>query len=35
MLPGTMLSGALKSNPRDVTEQDALHILERAWEGMG
>jgi len=33
MVPGTMLSGALKSNPRDVTEQDALSILERAWEG--
>jgi alcohol dehydrogenase class IV len=33
MVPGTMLSGALKSNPREVTEQDALHILERAWEG--
>lgn len=33
MLPGTMLSGALKTNPRDVTEQDALHILEQAWRG--
>jgi len=33
MVPGTMLSGALKSNPREVSEQDALHILERAWEG--
>ena len=33
MIPGTMLSGALKTNPREVTEQDALSILERAWEG--
>jgi len=33
MVPGTMLSGALKSNPREVTEQDALHLLEWAWEG--
>ena len=33
MVPGTMLSGALKTNPREVTEQDALRLLERAWEG--
>jgi len=33
MVPGTMLSGALKSNPRAVTEQDALYLLQRAWQG--
>lgn len=33
MVPGTMLSGGLKINPRAVTEQDALDILERAWSG--
>jgi len=33
MVPGTMLSGALKTNPREVSDQDALHLLERAWEG--
>lgn len=33
LVPGTMLSGALKSNPRAVTEADALGILERAWVG--
>ena len=35
MVPGTMLSGALKSNPRDVSEADAMAILQRAWEGEG
>lgn len=33
MVPGAMLSGALKSNPRDVSEAEALGILERAWAG--
>jgi alcohol dehydrogenase class IV len=33
MVPGTMLSGSLKTNPRAVTEQDALQLLEKAWVG--
>jgi len=33
MVPGVMMSGALRNNPRAVTEADALALLQRAWEG--
>ena len=33
MVPGVMMSGSLRNNPRPVTEADALALLERAWEG--
>jgi alcohol dehydrogenase class IV len=33
LVPGVMLSGSLRNNPRPLTEADVLALLQRAWEG--
>ena len=33
LVPGVMVSGSLRNNPRPVDEAEALALLERAWAG--
>jgi len=35
LVPGAMLSGALRTNPRELERADLLAILQNAWKGRG